>query len=181
MSSSNETYNPSNNKAAWQRISQTQKWAANAKIPLMVRLGRTSRLVNYRLEEVLKLNTSQMRVVFEANHPEGVSQSDLHKKYMIDPASITRTVQTMERDGLVTRNPDPADNRLMRVYTTDKGRALAEILPAKLAKFEQSIVKGLSDEEILQLHSLLERIEAQVIAPDETDNKNEARPLEVVG
>lgn len=177
MSINTETYNLPSPKAAWERISRTQKWAANARIPLMVRLSRTSRLVTYHLEEAMKLNTSQMRVLFEANYYEGVSQLDLHKKYQIDPASITRTVQTMERDGLVTRSPDPTDNRLMRVFITEKGRALAETLPAQLAGFEQIIVNGLSEAEISQLHNLLERIEAQVA----TCSGEVARPLEAIG
>ncbi len=154
--------NQSNKRETWRRLSQTQTWAANANIPLMFRLSRTSRVVSQQLEEFIELSMPQMRILFEALEPKGVSQSTLTKQYQIDPASITRTVQAMERDGLITRHPDENDNRLMRVYITDKGRQLTESLPPQLVIFEQQVVKGLTDSEILLLHSLLEKIEGQM-------------------
>jgi MarR family transcriptional regulator, organic hydroperoxide resistance regulator len=128
----------------------------------MFRISRTARFIAQQLEEQLDLSTPQMRILFEALEPEGVSQAVLCKQYQVDPASITRTVQAMERDGLVTRHVDESDNRYMRVYATEKGRILAESLPAKIASFEQHLVEGLSDDEILMLHTLLERLGMQI-------------------
>lgn len=153
----------SKKKTAWERMNSTQIWAGKAKMPLMMRLVRTSKLVGQRMEDSMNLSLPHMRILWEATQPGGVSQSDLHKQYKVDPASITRTVQTLERDGLITRAPDPADNRLMRVFITDKGRALVETLPARIAEFERQLVEGLEDTEILQLHSLLDRLEARLI------------------
>src|SRR5689334_11379510 len=121
--------NPGSDKKAkgWEQFKHTYTWAANAKLPLMARLGRASKLMTHRLEEDLDMSLPQVRILFEALDPEGISQSALHKQYKVDPASITRTVQAMERDGLITRRPDVNDNRLMRVYITEKGRELAEV------------------------------------------------------
>lgn len=150
---------PDKKAKGWERLKQSQTWAANAEVPLMVRLSRANRLMNQHLEEETGLSTSQMRILFEALEADGISQLALHKHYKVDPASITRTVQAMERDGLITRRPDISDNRLMRVYATQKGRDLAEVLPERLARFEQAMLSGLSDSEILELHRLLERVE----------------------
>src|SRR5690349_5308717 len=109
-----ETYNRSaeDKKAkGWEQFRHTYTWAGNAKVPLMARLGRASKLMTHRLEDELNMSLPQVRILFEALDPEGISQSALHKQYKVDPASITRTVQTMERDGLVTRRPDDKDNR----------------------------------------------------------------------
>jgi DNA-binding MarR family transcriptional regulator len=143
----------------WEWLSKSRVWAANAPWPLMFRLGRANRLVSAQLEEKLNMSIPQMRILFEALDPAGVSQASLYKRYNVDPASITRTVQVMERDGLITRNPDPDDNRFMRVFITEEGRKLAEEMPKRLAEFEQRLVKSLTESEILQLHSLLERLE----------------------
>ncbi len=45
-------------------------------------------------------------------------------------ATMTGLVDTLERDGLVTRTPDPNDRRMMSVSLTDQGRSrLQQILP----------------------------------------------------
>jgi DNA-binding MarR family transcriptional regulator len=157
----------------WEKFKQDQTWAAGSEIPLMMRLKRVSHHMTQRLEEMLGISTPQIRILFEAQDPEGISQSALHKEYKVDPASITRTVQAMERDGLVTRRPDAKDNRLMRVYITEKGRKLTENLPARLAQFEQEMVQDFSVEEIKQLHSLLERIEKQFGPQPENEQERE--------
>jgi len=44
----------------------------------------------------------------------------------VRPPSITRVVRNLEADGLVEREPDPADRRIVRVRPTDKGRRILE-------------------------------------------------------
>jgi len=153
--------------AAWQRIGQSHKWAGNAPIPIIMRLKKVSHMMTLQMEQEMDLSLPQMRILFEAYHCPNISQAALHKSYQVDPASITRTVQNMERDGLIVRRPDTKDNRLMQIELTDKGRALAEALPERIAAYELQLTAGLSDSEILQLHSLLERIEAQLLINNE--------------
>jgi DNA-binding MarR family transcriptional regulator len=59
----------------------------------------------------------------------------------------------------------------MRVYITEKGRLLTESLPPQLVIFEQQVVKGLTENEILLLHSLMEKIEGQM-NPESTEEPN---------
>jgi DNA-binding MarR family transcriptional regulator len=153
-----------NPMAAWHRLTNTQRWAGNAAIPLPMRLGRTGHLVGAALEQALGFNYSQMRILFGAMEPGGVIQASLSKLYKVDPAAITRSLQTMERDGLIRREPDPKDNRCIRIFVTEKGQALAETLPGKIAEFEASLTEGLEDEEILTMHRLLLHLEERLSA-----------------
>ena len=148
--------------AIWKQLRQDQTWAGNAEISLILHLSRISRLLNNELETTAGFSLPQIRILFEAMAPEGTSQSALHKQYQIDPGSITRTVQTMERDGLVTRRPDEADNRLMRVYITAKGREVAAQMPSQLSQAERDMSADLSDDEVNLFHSMLERLEARL-------------------
>ena len=50
--------------------------------------------------------------------------SELAAAEQVRPPTITRLVQHLERDGLVTRIPDPADRRVTRVRATAAGRRL---------------------------------------------------------
>ncbi len=143
----------------WQRLTRLQHWAGNADMPLMMRLGRTNHLVSHALEQALNLNPSHLRILFAALDPEGVSQSSLPKLYKIDPAAITRTIQAMERDGLLYRASDARDNRCMRIFVTEKGKALAQTMPGKIAAFEAMLTESLQEEEIAMMHRLLGHLE----------------------
>lgn len=153
----------SNPTAAWRRLTLSQRWAGGAEVPLPMRLGRTSHLVGSALEQAMGFNYSQMRILFGAMEPEGVIQASLSKLYKVDPAAITRSLQTMERDGLIRREPDPRDNRCIRIFVTDKGRDLAQTLPGKIAEFEAILTEGLEDEEITGMHRLLVHLEERLL------------------
>jgi DNA-binding MarR family transcriptional regulator len=44
----------------------------------------------------------------------------------VTPPSMTRIVRNLEADGLVEREPDPADRRIVRVHPTERGRRVLE-------------------------------------------------------
>ena len=49
----------------------------------------------------------------------------LSSRLMLHPASVTHTVDRLERDGLVTRDTDPSDGRTRLAVITPAGRRLA--------------------------------------------------------
>ena len=51
---------------------------------------------------------------------------ELAEAEQVRPPSITRIVRNLEADGLVEREPDAADRRIVRVRATDKGRTILE-------------------------------------------------------
>jgi len=62
--------------------------------------------------------------------PVPQTPADLAEKAGVARATITGLVDTLERDGLVTREHDSGDRRMMLVHLTAKGHlALREILP----------------------------------------------------
>lgn len=53
---------------------------------------------------------------------DGRSQRELAEQMEITPATLNVMIGRMEKNGLVQRRPDPADQRVSRVYLTGKGR-----------------------------------------------------------
>ena len=51
---------------------------------------------------------------------------ELAEAEQVRPPSITRIVRNLEADGLVEREPDPADRRIVRVRATEKGRRILD-------------------------------------------------------
>jgi DNA-binding MarR family transcriptional regulator len=77
-------------------------------------------------------------------------------------ATATRTVQALERLGLVEREPDPADGRGIRVAATAEGRRL--VVRAR-RRFEQVVARLVPADEQERLSGLLRDLTGAV-APD---------------
>ena len=71
---------------------------------------------------------------------------------------MTGIVDTLEKNGLVTRQPNPDDRRSLLVTLTEKGKALAGSTP-DLDRIYSSCCVGLSVEEFKELGYLLEKLD----------------------
>ena len=75
-----------------------------------------------------------------------------------EQAAVSRVIDQMERDDLVKRRPSLNDSRAVEVWITQLGRdTYAELMPEAKA-FVKRMVRTLSDTEIQQMTSLLERL-----------------------
>lgn len=105
--------------------------------------------------------------------------SDLAAAEYMRPQSMAQTLTALEKDGLVTRSPDPADGRRMLVTATRRGREEAERwLEAREAWLTSAIELALTGEERASLSALtgiLERL-ADADAPRGTHRGSRTNP-----
>jgi DNA-binding MarR family transcriptional regulator len=79
-------------------------------------------------------------------------------------ATMTGLVDTLERDGLVNREPDPQDRRMMSVNLTPKGHHLiTDVLPNHF-KMMGGMMSPLSEAE----RKVLVRLLAKILQPKNT-------------
>jgi MarR family transcriptional regulator, organic hydroperoxide resistance regulator len=86
---------------------------------------------------------------------DGRSQGEVSRYYEMDPSRVTRTAQAMESEGLIRRERDPEDNRVVRMYLTDSGQELLEKRPALDAKMHERISAVLDEKELGELRRML--------------------------
>ena len=86
---------------------------------------------------------------------DGMSQGELSQSFEINPSRVTRLARRLEREGLLRRERDPEDNRVVRMYLTQKGRSLIEDLSGRRERFDQRISTVLSPEELEELQRVL--------------------------
>jgi DNA-binding MarR family transcriptional regulator len=72
------------------------------------------------------LTPTKLTALASVNRLGPVSLGDLAVVERVSAPSITRTVDALVDAGLVTRESDPSDKRLVRVGITDAGRLLLE-------------------------------------------------------
>jgi DNA-binding MarR family transcriptional regulator len=90
------------------------------------------------------------------------SQRDLARFARIEQPSMAQMMVRMERDGLIRREPDPADGRSSRIALTDTALALLPDACAALFQGNREALEGFSDEESAQLIALLDRLIANL-------------------
>lgn len=88
----------------------------------------------------------------------GISQDRLSKRICINKSNIARQVAILEEEGFVIRQPSPADKRVMELYPTEKTLELMPEITEILNKWEDFLLADLSDAEVEQVHSVLQRM-----------------------
>jgi DNA-binding MarR family transcriptional regulator len=62
----------------------------------------------------------------------------------VEPGTMTKTLQRMERDALIERRPDPSDGRRTRIHLTAQARRLEPTLKAVVVDLNATVLEGLS-------------------------------------
>src|SRR5688572_18978258 len=70
----------------------------------------------------IDMHRAQATLLCRLYGQEGMTQSEIADQLAVQGATVTNIVQRMEEAGLIMRRRDAEDNRLVRVYLTDKGR-----------------------------------------------------------
>jgi len=118
----------------------------------------------HELLETIGLFRGQPPVLHALWDQEGLTHTELAERLQVTPATTTKMIQRMEKAGFVLRKPDPADQRLSRVYLTDSGRAVRTAVQAIWAQMEAETFAGFSDEEQGVLHRFLLQIRANLLS-----------------
>lgn len=86
------------------------------------------------------------------------SPAELADAAGVTRATMTGLIDTLERDGLVRREPDPNDRRMMWVQLTPKGeRFIEDLLPGHF-RLMATLMQGLTEVERKTLVGLLHKI-----------------------
>ena len=86
---------------------------------------------------------------------DGLSQGEFTQEYEMDPSRVTRTAQSLEADGLIRRERDAEDNRVMRMYLTEEGFEVLDKLPEINDQLRRRVHSVLSEEEFEELRRML--------------------------
>ncbi len=123
-------------------------------------LSRTAHLMRNDLRPHLSaigLSPGQPKVLRSLMTREPLSQRQLSYYCEVDPAAISRMLESMERDGLLMRTASATDRRTGEVRLTDKGRETFQLWEEQCSALEERMLQGFSREEREQLTGFLDR------------------------
>lgn len=122
-----------------------------------------TRVGDARLRD-LGFATAQLPVLSMLKDGVARSQTELARLAKVEQPTMAQLLARMERDGLIHRNPDPADRRSSLLSLTDEARAKLPAGQAVLRQGNVDMTAGLSPDEIAALVSLLRRVLTNVEA-----------------
>jgi MarR family transcriptional regulator, organic hydroperoxide resistance regulator len=119
---------------------------------------RITNLLSTRLLERLRIHgvtVPRWRVLINLIVRDGRTIGDLAESTIISQPVLSRIVDQMERDSLVTRRTAERDSRVVEVYLTPRGRALYTKIAPVAARHAQLTVKSLTPAQRKELLAML--------------------------
>ena len=123
--------------------------------PLMAPLKEAFRAVGGVFERETGLGGPKWLALAMLAREDGLSQGEASRRCQLNPSRVTRLSQALEEDGLIRRERDAEDNRVVRLYLTEEGRGKVAALPQLRERFRERINSVLSDEEVDELRRML--------------------------
>jgi DNA-binding MarR family transcriptional regulator len=97
--------------------------------------------------EAYRIGSGQFEFLLFLYHKDGVSQETIAKILKVSKSTIARAIQNLEKEGYVYRERDKSDLRAYKVYLTDKGKEMRNIIFKKQASFTDILFSDFTFEE----------------------------------
>ena len=145
-------------------IKQTKPFASQEQETLL-NLMRTSAMLEHAMAESLKpfgVTQSQynaLRILRGAGR-QGLCRHEVRDRMVTPVPDVTRLLDRLEKRGLVSRERDVVDRRLVTARITDDGLDLLRQLERPVARTTRQLLGHMSDEDLGALGELLVRARA---------------------
>ncbi len=125
--------------------------------------GNTTKLVRAVTDAALRehgLRLGQDHLLATLWRRDGQTPGEIAVALRVTTPAITKGATVLEKLGLLERRPDERDNRLVRLWLTEKGRALQVPVKEKRRQIEERLTSTLSSGEVKALARTLEKMRA---------------------
>ena len=100
----------------------------------------------------------QNRVLAALADEDGLTPGELAERLQVTTPTIVKMATRMETAGFLRRERDPKDNRLVRLYLTDNGRAVHGPIEDERLRLQERAIAGLTDDQRRELEIALARV-----------------------
>ncbi len=112
-----------------------------------------------------KLTTTQhwfLSFLWEHRHEGDIFQKDLEANFHIRCSTATEVLKTMERKGLITREPVSYDRRAKKILLKDAAVEFCTQNKQTILAMEEKISKNFTEEEIRTFFKLLDKLKSNI-------------------
>ena len=130
-------------------------------IRFRLEFAKVTRMYYGRMQAMLAevgLNRGQPPIMGLLSQNGGMSQKEMAHALNLSPATMTVALKRMEKAGLVSREMDENDQRILRVNLSEQGREMCVKGDEISDRVTAELLDGFSKEEQEQLHEYMCRI-----------------------
>jgi DNA-binding MarR family transcriptional regulator len=102
------------------------------------------------------LTTPQLRIMFILASQQGTTPGALAERMHVTPPTITGLTDRLVKQGLIGREEDPNDRRLVRLSLTEEGRRITNELETMGRAFLKKVLGRLPPDHVERLTELLQ-------------------------
>ncbi|MCG8568732.1 MAG: MarR family transcriptional regulator [Spirochaetes bacterium] len=109
------------------------------------------RSINNNLKEETSccgVTLPQCHVLMELYEKNGLSVIELSDILGLDKSTLSRTVDSLVKEEMVSREINPDDRRFMQIKMTEKGKAKTDFINNSANKFYQSIIDKVPEDHL---------------------------------
>jgi DNA-binding MarR family transcriptional regulator len=111
----------------------------------MRRIERTVMLQNKNEATCCGVTLARCHAILEIGSADGLSVKELSARLGLDKSTLSRTVDSLVKEGLAERTTSPGDRRAIAVRLTAKGRASAALVDKAWNRICADMFKGIPE------------------------------------
>lgn len=121
----------------------------------------TAHAIRSELEQLfrpLSLTGMQYSILTMIEANGGMSSAEVSRRFFVTPQTMNQTIQGLVQQGLIDKQRDPDNRRVLILGLTDEGRALLVKADAIADQVERETFSVLDDAELAMLRKLTVRV-----------------------
>jgi len=104
------------------------------------------------------LTVSTAFLLLNIDLKEGTPSTKLGPKMGMEPRSLTRTLKSIEDNGLIFRKTDKHDKRMVRIYLTEAGKKKRDISKKAVIRFNEYMQEQIPKNKLNNFFEVIESI-----------------------
>ncbi len=121
---------------------------------------------------------ARWKVIATVAITDGLSQKELADFLSLDGSTLVPVIDKLEKNGFITRKPDPSDRRNNRVFITKKSEPVIETIVDAILKLRKAVYRDISTRDIEITKKVLQKMTENAesfISEKSKSSENKAR------
>src|SRR5579864_8452760 len=114
--------------------------------------------ISRRAMQALNVTAAQGRLLYLVDRYGLSHAGEIARECNVDPTAVTRLIDRLVRNGLLTRARCVLDRRMIRLVLTPQGQAVAEQMPAIFTDVYNEVLADFSPDEHALFKAMLRRL-----------------------
>jgi len=133
---------------------------------LLILLNDVARLVRTRADRrarAVGMTRAQWVILARLERRDGMTQREFAELLEVEPITVGRLVDRLQKRGFVERRADPRDRRVWRLHLTQAAAPMLAIIAEARAEFDRMATHGLSPQQREALQGALALMKANLL------------------